>query len=53
MRRFSLVLVFLAGAMMLPQLLAAEDILTICGCPPNTCPSGAGSREPDGSSFPR
>src|SRR3954471_10816507 len=40
MRRLSVALVFLAGAMMLPGLLVAEDILTICGCPPNACPAG-------------
>jgi hypothetical protein len=39
-RRLSLVLLFLSGAMVLPRLSAAEDILTICGCPPNACPAG-------------
>ena len=40
MRRFFLALFFLAGTMVLPRLAAAEDILTICGCPPNACPAG-------------
>lgn len=38
MTKTTLLLVILVGMMALP--LAAEDILTICGCPPNACPSG-------------
>lgn len=40
MSRVSLALAFCAGAVLLPRLLAAEDILTKCGCPPDACPSG-------------
>ena len=40
MARVSLVLAFCAGAVLLPRLLAAETILTQCGCPPASCPSG-------------
>ena len=40
MRRLSLALAFLAGAMVMPRLLSAEDILTICDCPPDPCPAG-------------
>jgi len=40
MARVSLALAFCAGAVLLPRLLAAETIVTQCGCPPDPCPAG-------------